>query len=214
MVKVVTMFLSLTDPNLIYIALVLGLWVGVTAVYLPGSFIPELLAVGVLGVTVYALTLVNTNWIAVTILLIGVLLFIVMPFVKRQFILLAMGGLVMQAIGAFFLFEDMSVSPILILLTVGISLLYHQYLLLPVLEKVKSQPVFSPENTLIGAHGRVVSTIDPVGTVNVQGELWTAQSDEVLPRGTEIVVVDRDGLQIYVEPIKSKGIPPATEPLS
>lgn len=206
--------LTLTDPNLIYIALVLGLWVGVTAVYLPGSFIPELLAVGVLGVTVYALTLVNTNWIAVTILLIGVLLFIVMPFVKRQFILLAMGGLVMQAIGAFFLFEDMSVSPILILLTVGISLLYHQYLLLPVLEKVKSQPVFSPENTLIGAHGRVVSTIDPVGTVNVQGELWTAQSDEVLPRGTEIVVVDRDGLQIYVEPIKSKGIPPATEPLS
>jgi membrane-bound serine protease (ClpP class) len=199
--------LTLTDPNLIYIALVLGLWVGVTAVYLPGSFIPELIAVALLGMTVYALTLVSTNWVAVIILLVGVLLFIVMPFVKRQLALLAMGGLVMQAIGAFFLFDTMSVSPVLILLTVGISLLYHQYLLLPVLEKVKSQPVFSPENILIGAHGRVVSAINPVGTVNVQGELWTAQSDELLTPGTEIVVVDRDGLQIYVEPVKSKGLP-------
>lgn len=201
------MFLSLTDPNLIYMALVLGLWVGVTAVYLPGSGIPEFIAIALLGITVYALTLVPTNWVAVVILLVGVLLFIVMPFVKRQLVLLALSGLVMQAIGAFFLFDGLSVSPVLILLTVGISLLYHQYLLLPVLEKVKTQPVYSPENVLIGAHGRVVSTLNPIGTVNVQGELWTAQSDEVLTTGTEVIVIDRDGLQIYVEATKSKGLP-------
>jgi membrane protein implicated in regulation of membrane protease activity len=43
--------------------------------------------------------------------------------------------------------------------------------------------------------------------VNVRGELWTANSDQPLHSGEEVVVVERDGLSIFVEGVKQKRAP-------
>ncbi|MBZ0294821.1 MAG: hypothetical protein K8L99_19820 [Anaerolineae bacterium] len=193
------------DPNVVYLALVFGLWLGVTATYIPGTGIAELMAVVALIGSALLLMSLPTNWVAVLLIVVGVLSFIVVPFLKRDYAPLALVGLVLQGIGGWFLFyEGPGVSPVLIALTLVAPLVYHQYVLLPMLDKMRAEPVISEDTHLIGAHGRVIKALNPTGTVNVRGEAWTATSDEQLEPGTEVVVIDRDGLQVQVEKIKQK----------
>jgi membrane-bound serine protease (ClpP class) len=195
------------DANVVYLALIAALWLGVTATYVPGTGLLEALSAAIAIGVVLMLGNMPTNWGAVIIMIVGVLSFIVMPFLNRQWTALAIGGLILQAIGSLFMFNGLQVSPVIITLILVLSLAYHRYVLIPVLEKSRLQPLVDDDTSLIGARGRVVSAIDPVGTVNVRGELWTANSDQPLQSGEEVVVVERDGLNIFVEGVKQKRAP-------
>jgi membrane-bound serine protease (ClpP class) len=192
------------DSNIVYIALLVSLWLGVTATYMPGTGLLEVVAVGALIAVTAILGTMPTNWWAVIVLVLGVLIFIVIPFLKQQFVALAVGGLLLQGVGAWFMFRTGPVSPVIIGLTVVIALLYHRYALIPILERVRTQPVPDEDTSLIGATGRVVKALDPTGTVHVRGELWTATSDKNIKAGADVVVVERRGLNIYVEGLKHK----------
>ena len=197
----------IVDPNIVYLALIFGLWIGVTAVYMPGTGLLEFFsAASVIGV-VLALGSMPTNWGAVVLVIVGALSFIVIPFIRQQLLVLALGGLIMQALGGLFMFHGTVVSPVIIALIVVISLIYHRYILIPMLEKARMLPVNDESDGLIGARGRVVKALNPVGTVNVHGELWTASSEQPLEAGDEVIVVERDGLNILVEGIKHKRAP-------
>jgi membrane-bound serine protease (ClpP class) len=195
------------DANLIYLALIAALWLGVTATYVPGTGLLEAVSAAVAIGVLVALSDMPTNWGAVIILIVGVLSFIIMPFLNRQWVALAIGGLILQAIGSLFMFNGLQVSPVLIALILVLSLAYHRYVLIPVLERTRLQPLVDDDATLIGAHGRVMSALNPRGTVNVRGELWTASSDQPLQTGEEVIVVERDGLNIFVEGVKQKRAP-------
>jgi membrane-bound ClpP family serine protease len=53
---------------------------------------------------------------------------------------------------------------------------------------------------LTGVEGKVVQTLDPKGTVKIEGELWTAKSLEGrIEIGTEIVVVTQKNLRLEVK---------------
>jgi membrane-bound serine protease (ClpP class) len=195
------------DVNVVYLALIATLWLGVTATYVPGTGLLEVLSAAIAIGAVYMLSNLPTNWGAVIVLIVGVLSFIVMPFLNRQLTALAIGGLVLQGIGSLFMFNGVQVSPVIIALILVLSLAYHRYVLIPALEKSRLQPLVDDDTSLIGARGRVVSAINPVGTVNVRGELWTANSDHPLQAGEEVVVVERDGLNIFVEGVKQKRAP-------
>jgi membrane-bound serine protease (ClpP class) len=193
------------DPNLVYLILILGLWMSVTAVYMPGTGVVELLAgIGVIAALV-VLANMPTVWWAVILIVVGVLSFLVIPFIDRRFAPLAIGGLVLQAVGSLTLFTDgVSVSLPLIVVTIVASLVYHRYALLPALEHHRSKPAMLEDEPIVGMNGYVQSTLNPVGTVYVRGETWTARSDQPLEKGTEIAVIDQEGLTLYVEALKHK----------
>lgn len=195
------------DPNLVYLGLIFGLWLGVTATYVPGTGLLEILSASIMIGVILVLKDMPTNWSAVIVMIVGVLTFIVIPFIKQQFLPLAIGGLVLQAGGSLFMFDGLPVSPVIIGLIVVLSLIYHRYVLIPVLEKARLQPVVDDDAGLLGARGRVIKALNPMGTVNVRGELWTATSDRPLESGEEVVVVERDGLNILVEGVKHKRAP-------
>lgn len=194
-----------TDPNVVYVALVVGLWVVVTAAHIPGTGVIEGLSLLALGGAALLLLNMPTNWIAAFLIFAGVVGFIIIPFLKRQYTTLSLGGLVLQAIGGYFLFFDRTVSPVTIGITIAVSLVYHYFMLLPAMRQVSDTP--NKEETLIGATGRVVKALDPIGTVHVESELWTATSDQPLEAGEQVVVTGRDGLQIFVERSKRKRLP-------
>lgn len=197
----------MVDPNIVYVLTVIGLWIGITAVFMPGTGIAELLAVVVMGASAYLLLNMPTNWLAVIVLISGVISFIIMPFIKQQYAMLAIGGLALQGIGGLFLFTGgLQVSPLVIVFTLAIPWAYHQFILMPLLSRMHSvdNPVMDRDQQVIGVRGRVVKPLDPIGTVLANGELWTATSSENLAENTVVVVVDREGLQLFVEPLKSK----------
>ena len=194
----------LIDPNIVYLILIAALWLSVTAVYMPGTGVVELLAVGGIIASLLMLTQLPVNWVAVLLLVVGVMGFLIMPLIEKRLALVSVVGLGLQAVGSFTLYNNLSVSPPLILVTIGAALVYHRFALLRVLESHKLKPAMMDDEPIIGAAGYVQKSLDPVGTVYVRGESWTARSEHPLGNGTPITVVDQEGLTLFVEAVKQK----------
>lgn len=194
------------DPNIIYLALLFGLWAGVTAFYIPGTGIVEIVSLVVLGGVLVAMTSLPTSWVAVLLMVIGVTAFLVLPFVKPDWAQYADAGLILQAAGGYFLFEPGQISLVLIAMTIAMAWAYNHYLLVPMLRSHNTDVSLDDDN-IVGMTGRVVKSIGEhsdtdTGTVHVKGELWTARSRDPLESGTEIVVVNKRGLELEVEKAK------------
>lgn len=195
------------DPNLMYIALLAGLWVGVTAAYVPGTGIAEVTAFLLLVGSFVLLTMMSTSWLAVLLLVVGVAAFLVMPFLGERWRNYSEVGLIGQAVGGYFLFQDAQVSPILIAVTLILAVAYNRAVLLPTMRSQRERTEYDESNQVLGVRGRVVKDLDPVGTVYVNKELWRARSEELLTRDTPIIVVAQEGLELIVEKAKREDRP-------
>jgi membrane-bound serine protease (ClpP class) len=192
------------DPNLVYLILIVGLWLSITAAYIPGTGVLEFLAgVGVVA-ALAALANMPTNWWGVVLIVVGVLGFLVIPIIDRRFAMLAVGGLALQALGSLVLFDGLGVGLPVIVVTIAASLLYHRFALMPTLEHHRGSPAMLEDQPIVGLQGYVQRALDPVGSVYVRGESWTARSEQKVDAGTEVTVVDQEGLTLYVEPVKQK----------
>ncbi len=195
------------DPNIVYLILLGGLWLSVTAAYVPGTGIIEVVAAIAIIASVVVLASMPTNWLAVVAVVIGTSGFFVIPFLDRRYANVALLGLALQVVGSLALFSGVAVSIPLIAVITLISLLYYRFALLPMRASNTRKASLIDDEPIIGARGVVQSPVDPVGTVRVRGESWTARSDQPLEPGTEIVVVDTEGLTLFVEAEKVKRQP-------
>ena len=75
---------------------------------------------------------------------------------------------------------------------------HWRFALLPVLARVRKAPPPRALDDFHGETGRVARALDPVGTVLLRGELWSATSDRPLATGVEVVVIGREGLNLRV----------------
>ena len=190
------------DPNLIYLLLMAGLWVSATGTYIPGTGIAEFAGASLILGTLFLLSALAVNWIAVVAIVVGAALFFLLPLLKPQWQHFALGGLAAQGIASFFLFADGSVSPVLIVLGVALAWLYHRGILRAILRQQRELSSTQKDAFLVGARGRVMGTLEDRLTVHVNGELWTARSRTRLESGAEVVVTQQDGLELQVEKAK------------
>ncbi len=209
------MFTSvLSDPGLVYFVLVLGLWAAVMAVYVPGTGAMEIVALGLVGGALLLFSNLPVNWLGVLLVIIGLLSFHLTPLFLPRVARVAVVGLLVQALGAFLLFNTMPVAWWLILFTVGVAWVYHHFALMPLLKRSKQQSaVINDDGQLMGATGRVSKASHPVGklhigNVNVRGEEWTAACAYPLEAGDEVIVRGREGLQLMVEGVKHRNPTP------
>lgn len=195
------------DPNLAYVLLVIGLWVAATAAYIPGTGVIDLAAALSLVGALILLAGLPTNPVGVLLLGVGVVGFAIVPFIRRRPLWLVVLGLGLQIIGSLALYNDgILVAPILMVVTLAIPLAYHTLILMPIMQRQYARPAGSMERdaNLIGMTGRVVQLLNPVGTVYVNGETWTAEGRQKLKVGMPIIVVAREGLRLIVDLDKEK----------
>src|SRR6266513_1908384 len=64
---------------------------------------------------------------------------------------------------------------------------------------VKHRRVAAGAETLIGATGKVLSRLAPVGQIELAGEIWKAHCAGGAEVGQAVTVVGRDGLTLIVE---------------
>ena len=204
--------LTLVDPNLLYVALLAGLWLGVTALYIPGTWLPETLSIILVLGSLWILASVATVWWAVGALVLGVSMFLVLPFFGEKYGRFAEVGLIGQIVGGLFLFQEQSVSPILIGVTVLLAFLYNRFILIPTIKSQRRRNEYDESNEVMGKRGRVHMDLDPVGTVYVNKELWRARSTTPISRDTPIRVIGQDGLELIVEKAKADDAPRYDEP--
>ncbi len=186
-------------PNAVYIVFMAGLWMAVTAVYVPGTGIPEVTALVGLALAGVGLVALPTNPIGVILMVAGLACFLALIYYRHDWQLI-LSGAVLQVIGSVFLFRaGWGVSPLAIVLANAAALAYHQVVLLPGL-RIQDQAARNKDATLIGQHAEVVSKIAPTGTVRIRGEMWSARADAPLESGQWARVVAREGLQLLVVP--------------
>lgn len=192
----------LLDPNVLYVLLLGSLWLTAIAVITPGTGILETLGIAGVLVSIVLLAQVPVNWLAVILIGAGTLSLLVLSLLIRRSVTLALLGAVTQVIGGLLLFPEQPVSLIVIAVMAFLSVLYLRFVLYPAHHARHLAPAMLDDVPLVGQHGLVQSAIDPVGTVRVRGESWTARSETPLATGAHIVVSEQDGLTLMVRPVK------------
>jgi membrane-bound serine protease (ClpP class) len=192
----------LADPTLLYIMLLVGLWIAITAAHIPGTGVIELAAFGLIGLSLFALIQLPTNWLAMMVMVGGAGCFLVLPYLSPRYAHLAELGLVLQAVGGLTLFTDRTVYLPVLGVSLLVSWLYNRFVLMPILKAQWHKTDYHEYKEMIGSIGRVVKPVDPTGTVQVNGEIWSARSVQAIPANTEVVVQARQGLELTVEKAK------------
>jgi len=197
---------ELLNPNVVYLLFVTGLWIGVTATYIPGTGLAEIGSFLLLVGSIVLFSMLPTNWLAVMLIAASIAIFMIVPFLEKRYARWIDGGLVLQAVGGLLLFNGLAVSPLLIVFSIIVAFLYHHGVLLPMMQSQRKRSDYQDQQEVIGVRGRVVKDLDPVGTVYVNKELWRARSEEHLTKDTPIIVRAQDGLELVVEKSKREDV--------
>lgn len=199
----------LTNPNVVFLLLTIGVQAILIELSNPGGWIAGVIGVSALALAVYGLGVLPVNWFG--------LIFIILAFVLFAFELatpthgaLSVAGVISFIIGALVLFNSARLPgfpPVSVPLVVGTGAILALSFSIIVGYAVRSMraPARMGKQALIGQRGQVREPLDPLGSVHVAGELWTAEViDEAvsLPAGTPIEVVAVEGLRLKVRPLR------------
>lgn len=193
----------LTDPNIAYVLLVLGIVLGVLALFAPGTGLLEVGALFALVLAGISASNMDINPWALAILILGVVPFIFALRKWRNWVFLGLTILAV-VIGSYFLFSKPEGGPAVNLgLAIFVSLLVTAVLWVigrKSLEAIARRPDIDLSK-LNGMVGETHTSIFHEGSVYINGEEWSAWSEKPIPAGTHVKVVSRQGLVLEVEPV-------------
>lgn len=187
----------------VYLLVIVGFWLTVTTLYVPGLGLPELGAVLALVAGGIGLLILPSSLSGVLLLLAALGCFLALIYYRRYWLFIV-AGFALHLLGSIFLFRlGTGPSLVAILIINAAAVIYHQLILHPGLNIQGTASPLDPD-TFIGQNVLVESTIDPVGTVRVEGEAWSAVAEELIEAGTMVRIVGRDGPYLHVAPVRSR----------
>jgi membrane-bound serine protease (ClpP class) len=197
---------ALINPDIAYVALVIGFALAILAMTAPGTGLLELLAFILLIFAGYEVVNQPFNLWALILLVVGVLPFIfaVRRSGKWYYLLAAMLAFI---IGSVFLFSsDVWWRPVVNpFLATFISILVVGFFWLVVrkgLEALNKRPSHSKDLTKLTGISR--TAIHHEGAVYVGGEEWSAHSEKLIPANAHVKIISKQGFVLEVEEIKDK----------
>ena len=203
--KVGTMEILL-NPNLVYLVLVFGFLIAILALVSPGTGALEVAAIILIIAAGWQIAQMNFNWIALAVLIVGVLPLLWAMRKTQKWIYLILSLIALTA-GSTFLFVDESwrpvVNPALAVLVNLLVIGFFWFIVRAGLKALESAPAHSLDS-LIGSIGEAKSRIHREGSVQVGGELWSAVSEKPIATGARVIVKKRDGFTLEVEEALSK----------
>jgi membrane-bound serine protease (ClpP class) len=193
----------ISDPNLAYILMLVGIYGLVYEFANPGALLPGIAGAICLVLALFAFQMLPINYAGVALILLGLALMVAEVFVP-SFGALGIGGIIAFIIGSIILVDtdqpgygiDLSVilgftvvSAVGLMAVVGLAL------------KARQRPVVSGREELLGAAGLVVDGFEQTGSIRVHGEIWKARTESPLVKGQQVRVTGRTGLVLLVEPL-------------
>jgi membrane-bound serine protease (ClpP class) len=193
--------LTVANPNLAYILLMIGLLGLYFEFAHPGAILPGVLGGISLLLAVFAFQILPINYVGLGLVLLAVILFILEVKVQ-SFGMLAVGGIAAMIIGSLMLIkapiDELRPSLRFILpVALGVSLIV--LFLLTLVFRAHARRSFSGREGMIGETGTARTDLAPSGKVFVHGELWTAEAEQTVPAGEKVKVIEvLEGLKIKV----------------
>ena len=192
----------ITNPNVAYILMLLGIYGLFFELYNPGSVLPGVIGGISLLLALFAFQVLPVNYAGIALILLGIA-FMVGEAYAPSFGALGMGGLFAFVIGSIILIDtdtpDYMISRPLI---GGISLisLFFFIWVIHALLKIRSRPIVSGREEMLGAVGKCLNNDGEQLQVYVHSETWNAEASAPIALEQRVKVVGIKGLTLKVEP--------------
>jgi len=194
-------FLSIiTNPNIAYILLMLGIYGIFFELMNPGSIYPGTIGL-ISGVTaLYALNLLPFSYAGLLLIAIGIALMVAEVFISG-FGIFGIAGVISFGLGSVLLFDAETLGEgISIPLIIGfcIASLLFFILLIRFIFSSHAAKIVSGEEEMIGMPAEVIEKEGELYRVRCHGEIWTAQSNNDLKPGEIVPVKAISGLTLIL----------------
>jgi membrane-bound serine protease (ClpP class) len=194
---------AISDPNIAYILLLVGLAGLYFELAHPGVILPGVIGSISLIMAFFALQTLPVNYAGILLILFGIILFIAEIKVISHG-LLTVGGIISLVLGSLLLFESpdpaLRVSWSVMIPVLTIICLFFAGVIALVL-KAQMRRRRTGKEGMAGEEGKAITDIYETGTALIKGEYWNATSDKRVEAGRGIKVVKVEGLKIKVEEI-------------
>lgn len=195
----------LSDPNIAYILLMLGMYGIFFELYNPGAIFPGVVGGICLILAFYSMNTLPVNYAGLALILFGIILFILEIKIVSHGIL-SIGGVVSLFLGSLMLIEAppgvefMEISLSVIITVTACTAAFFLFVVGKGIAIMKRQPTTGREG-LIGEFGTVRDALSPEGVITVHGEIWKARSTTgaEIATGSKVRVVDIENLMLIVD---------------
>ncbi|MDO9555249.1 MAG: nodulation protein NfeD [Atribacterota bacterium] len=198
---------SLTNPNVAYILLFLGIYGILGEFSNPGSFFPGIVGGISLILAFVAFQSIPINYAGLLLIIFGIVLLVIEVYTPTFGVLTA-GGVTSLILGSFML--PKSTAPFLRIslgLIISMSLATAAFFVFALSKGIKIQwkkPVTGREG-LLGKIGIAKTDLTPEGTIFIHGERWQASTKgETIKEGEEVEVLEVRGLDLIVKKYERK----------
>jgi membrane-bound serine protease (ClpP class) len=191
----------ITNPNVAFLFLVLGLWSALLAVMVPGTGVAEGAAFVSLALAAVGLFNLPVSLVGLALIGLSMLLFVGEVHFPTHGALLITGSIIM-GLGALLLFpaSDRSAAHLSWITIIGTPVVTTGFfaLLMTFGLAAQKRPAVQDLRQLIGARGVTRTEVSRQGTVYVAGEEWSATAETKIPPDTDVVVLERLGLRLKI----------------
>ncbi|HZY10840.1 MAG TPA: nodulation protein NfeD [Bacteroidota bacterium] len=193
----------LSDPNIAYIFMMLGIYGLLFELYNPGSILPGIVGFICLVLAFYSLHTLPINYAGLALIIFSVVLFLLeIKIVSHG--LLTIGGVISLALGSIMLIQSesalefVSISWEIIIITVIFTAAFFLFAIGMGIKAQRRKPTTGIQG-LIGEVGETLSELKPEGSIRVHGEIWNAISlDGNLKKGIKVSIEQIENLKLKV----------------
>lgn len=192
----------ITDPNIAYILMLIGIYGLFFEFANPGYVLPGVAGAISLLLALYAFQVLPVNYAGLALLSLGIIFMLAEAFVP-SFGALGFGGVIAFVIGSIILFDKEGTGYAVSLpLIFALSFITAGFFLFIVGAAIKARerPVVSGREEMLHASGEVLGDFVGKGRIRIHGEVWKAESATPLRQGDKVQVVAIDGLVLKVQP--------------
>lgn len=195
----------MTDPNMVYLLLLVGLWGIFFEMVNPGVFFPGVTGALALCLALFGLNLLPVSYTALILLFLGLAFMSAEAFVP-SFGALGIGGLAAFLLGSLFLIEGSPEWRISRTLVFGAGLGMAMLFLVTAWFAASSwrRRKITGEEAFPGKTAIAMEDFLDTGHVRLGGEIWRAQSKTPVKKGEKLRVAAEKDLILQVEPIREK----------
>ncbi len=191
----------LLDPNIAYLILLGAVLLAMMAIASPGTGLLEVAAFFCIALAGYAIYHLSFNWWALALLVLGIAPFVYALQKPKRELFLAL-AIVLFIVGSVFVFPraegQPAVNPLVAVLGSGSLAVLLWFAVRKAAEAMHMRPSHDLTE-LIGRTGEARTSIGAEGSAQIDGELWSARSENPIPAGSSIRVVRREGFILVVE---------------
>jgi len=195
----------ISSPNVAYILMMIGMVGLYFELSNPGLVLPGVIGAISLILALYAMQTLPINYAGLLLILFGVILFIAEISIM-SYGLLSVSGVISLFLGSTMLIDSddpaLQISRAILYPTLGMTVVLSVGIVV-LATRTRNLKKLGGMDGMIGETGLVKDALNPVGRVQVHGELWEAEAEGPVAEGETVRVDSVAGLKIKVSPVEN-----------